>query len=338
MTDKAKSLPDNKKQPKQRKVVRTEFITLSYDSDSRDLENHRMNARELGKAIIAMHDLIEKSDKLLNPGRRKSLGVFVETPAQEGSLEVVFGIDIYNMTTQVIDVLPYIGLGYASVKSRKSVFNLGKTIFDAINDTKGETVIGIHTNDNSDVATLSVDGKEIKSDKNIAKLLANKDIRENIKTLVSSPLEGNIKPAFKILAGNSIKTPDSSEYSREILVKLEPEEIRTIQKMKINDPKERVEILETTIALLTVSFKGSKGWEMTYGNHSYPVEITDEDFIKKINENIASFKKGDLFTVTMNKTIKMLGYETKEYYTITKVKHHLAPEERRIISDNGKIN
>ncbi|ATW43330.1 hypothetical protein Q7526_00390 [Glaesserella parasuis] len=311
---------------RERKITRTEYITISYDANDPKLKEHKLSAKELGQAIIAMQELIEKSDRLLNPGRRKSVGVFVKTPAQAGSLEVVFGIDYYNMASQVIDVLPYLGIGYGTAKVTDSLFK-------AIEETQGKTVIAVHTEDNSDNITLHIDGQEITKDKNVAKLLGNKEIRENVQQLLSPVLE-KANPTFRIFEGDGEK-PEGEETRKQLTV-LNAPQIETVKKMEMDSSQEPEPPFDTTISLTTVSFKGKKGWEMNYQNKNIPVEIIDEAFIAKINEDIASFQKGDLFTVTMQKTVNQFGEQAKESYTIIKVKHHLARSERRLVSENGE--
>ncbi|RZN54011.1 hypothetical protein [Avibacterium paragallinarum] len=311
---------------RERKITRTEYITISYDADDPKLKEHKLSARELGQAIIAMQELIEKSDRLLNPGRRKSVGVFVKTPAQAGSLEVVFGIDYYNMAAQVIDVLPYLGIGYSATKIKDS-------LFEAIEETKGKTVIAVHTEDNNDTITLCIDGKNVSKDKNVAKLLGNKEIRENVQQLLSPVLE-KPNPKFRIFEGDCEKP--EREDTRKPLTELNATQIETIKEMEMTPNQEPDPPFDTTISLTTVSFKGQKGWEMYYQNKNIPVEIIDDAFIAKINEDIASFQKGDLFTVTMQKTVNQFGKQSKDSYTILKVKHHLARSERRIVSENGE--
>ncbi|QLB20032.1 hypothetical protein A6B43_00010 [Vespertiliibacter pulmonis] len=230
------------------------------------------------------------------------------------------------MASQVIDVLPYIGIGYGATKIKDSLFN-------AIEETKGKTVIAVHTKDKSDNITLRVDGQEITKDKNVAKLLGNKEIRETVQQLLSPVLE-KPNPTFRIFEGDGEK-PEGKE-TRKSLTLLKAPQIEIVRKMETSSNQEPEPPFDTTISLTTISFRGNKGWEMYYQNKYIPVEIMDEAFITKINNDIASFQKGDLFTVTIQKTVNQFGEQTKESYTILKVKHHLARSERRLVSEHGE--
>ncbi|MDD7545203.1 hypothetical protein [Actinobacillus porcinus] len=95
-------------------------------------------------------------------------------------------------------------------------------------------------------------------------------------------------------------------------------------------------ILSADLAALTqISFTGSeKGWKMSYnGKTDVAVELLDESFIKKINKNTASFRKGDLFNVTLRTTTRTTGKRETVRYSIVKVKNHMASADRKIVSD-----
>ncbi|POY82023.1 hypothetical protein BKM09_027480 [Pseudomonas amygdali pv. morsprunorum] len=63
------------------KQTQTEF-KISYDAPG-DLENHQ-NAKDLGNAIIGMHDLITKAASIVSSGASEA-ELKVLAPAQEGS-------------------------------------------------------------------------------------------------------------------------------------------------------------------------------------------------------------------------------------------------------------
>lgn len=69
-----------------------EFIfSISYDAKDNSLAEHEINAKELGEAILGMHNLIDETAKVISSD---SAGVElnVTTPAKEGSVEVVFSL------------------------------------------------------------------------------------------------------------------------------------------------------------------------------------------------------------------------------------------------------
>ena len=234
-------------------------------------------------------------------------------------------------------VLEYLGFAAGAAVTTFT----GKGVLDVIKKTKGKSILEVKTTDKSNEATLVLDGKELTVDKKVARLVTNSKLRENIQQIVSVPLEGKIEPKFKVKLFEE-PLEDNNEQLNEVVAKevrtveFEQSQVKMIENMDISlVPEIHTEEKEATIALTQISFTGSeKGWKMSYnGKTEVSVELLDENFIKKINKNTASFRKGDLFNVTLRITTRITGKRETVRYSIVKVKNHMASADRKIVSD-----
>lgn len=308
-------------------------FTISYDAKDNEYAQHRIDADQLIEIVTNMKELINRTDRTIHR-RRNTVKLYLQAPVKAGSLEVPFLLDNASYAFEILKYLGFIGGSTVA-----GVF--GKNVLDMLRKTKGRNILEVRTTSKSDEAILVLDGEEIKSDKKVAKLLSNPKIRENIQKVISAPLEGKLEPKFKIKVKNKI--PDDvicfseDTHLEEIeTVDFEQKQVKMIETMPLSPVPEVVEDkIDTTIALTQISFTGSeKGWKMSYnGKTDLSVELLDKKFIKKINKNIASFRKGDLFNVQLQVAKRTLAKRETVKYSILKVKNHMASEDRKIVSD-----
>lgn len=317
-------------QKKKNDIVR---FTVSYDAKDNEYAKHRIDADQLIEIVTNMKELINRADRTIHR-RQSTVKLYLQAPVQSGSVEVPFLLD---NASNAMAVLEYLGFAAGAAVTTFT----GKGVLDVIKKTKGKSILEVKTTDKSNEATLVLDGKELTVDKKVARLVTNSKLRENIQQIVSVPLEGKIEPKFKVKLFEE-PLEDNNEQLNEVVAKevrtveFEQSQVKMIENMDISlVPEIHTEEKEATIALTQISFTGSeKGWKMSYnGKTEVSVELLDENFIKKINKNTASFRKGDLFNVTLRITTRITGKRETVRYSIVKVKNHMASADRKIVSD-----
>ncbi|HHE9998139.1 hypothetical protein ABN48_06820 [Haemophilus influenzae] len=317
-------------QKKKNDIVR---FTVSYDAKDNEYAKHRIDADQLIEIVTNMKELINRADRTIHR-RQSTVKLYLQAPVQSGSVEVPFLLD---NASNAMAVLEYLGFAAGAAVTTFT----GKGVLDVIKKTKGKSILEVKTTDKSNEATLVLDGKELTVDKKVARLVTNSKLRENIQQIVSVPLEGKIEPKFKVKLFEE-PLEDNNEQLNEVVAKevrtveFEQSQVKMIENMDISlVPEIHTEEKEATIALTQISFTGSeKGWKMSYnGKTDVSVELLDENFIKKINKNTASFRKGDLFNVTLRITTRITGKRETVRYSIVKVKNHMASADRKIVSD-----
>ena len=308
-------------------------FTVSYDAKDNEYAKHHIDADQLIEIVTNMKELINRADRTIHR-RQSTVKLYLQAPVQSGSVEVPFLLD---NASNAMAVLEYLGFAAGVAVSTLT----GQGVLDVIKKTKGKSILEVKTTDKSNEATLVLDGKELTVDKKVARLVTNSKLRENIQQIVSVPLEGKIEPKFKVKLFEE-PLEDNNEQLNEVVAKevrtveFEQSQVKMIENMDISlVPEIHTEEKEATIALTQISFTGSeKGWKMSYnGKTDVSVELLDENFIKKINKNTASFRKGDLFNVTLRITTRITGKRETVRYSIVKVKNHMASADRKIVSD-----
>lgn len=229
------------------KQSKTETFTISYNSTDTDLQNHRLNAGDLATAIKEMNDLLTKADKALN-GRSRSFEVFVEAPAKEGSLGIQFLVEMLN-PENAMPVLAAVGV----------VGGVAKTAFDVAREMNGHTYLDIETSEDSDDATIKLDGKTITSHENVAVLMSYPEIRESIKKIVTVPLEDHEQPEFKIFKSTSNNT--ESEVETETVSFFDEKAIKAISQLNTQNKDPQIVTLKEVVTFTTINFAGKKRLE-----------------------------------------------------------------------------
>nr|WP_314575205.1 hypothetical protein [uncultured Neisseria sp.] len=283
------------------KQSETETFTISYNSANSDLQNHRLNAGDLATAIKEMNDLLVKSDKVLN-GKKRSFEVFVEAPAKEGSLGVQFLVEMLN-PENAMPVLTAVGV----------VGGLVKTTFDVAREMNGHTYLDIETCEDSDDATIKLDGKTITSPEDVAVLISYPEIRESIKKIVTVPLENHEQPEFKIFKSTSTDT-ETSEAKIET-VSFDEKAIKAISQLNTQNKDPQIVTLKAVVTFATVNFTGKKGWKIKLDGEEVPVEIKDDKFFLRIKKATLSFKDGDEYNAVLERTSRFDGKTNQERFS-----------------------
>lgn len=283
------------------KHTQTEF-TISYDATG-DLENHKINAKDLGNAIIGMHDLITKAANIVSNGSSEA-ELKVIAPAKEGSLEIVFAIVADPLTTMT--VMKSIGIGVAGAMASAATA-LG--IIDRLKDTKIDRVI---IDAKTKEATLITADGPIKTNAHVAQLVSSKEIRQALHKVVQAPLQGRDAATIAFI-------------SNETEVILAEPEIKSFTPVRSDvTEKETKETTQKVVHFTKLNFKSRRGWtiQSTDGLEA-SVTIRDDEFMAKVAANEEAFQKDKLYTVELEKTETINISGTKTKYDIVRVINEL---------------
>lgn len=277
--------------------MKTEF-KISYDATG-DLNQHQINAKDLGNAIVGMYDLITKAAEIVSNGS-SSADLKVVAPAKEGSLEVIFAIIADPLTA--LTVLKTIGIGAASAAT-----GVGTAIgiMDRIRDKKIDRVVVDHATQKAVLETK--DGK-IETDSKVALLVSNKEIRQALNKVIQAPVQG--RPDAKV----SFTVDNES-------ITLEEDRIQSFTQIRSDvTESETTRTYQKTVRFTKLSFKSKRGWyiQSTDGMEA-SVSIKDATFLQKIASNQEAFKKETLYTVEIAETTTVNVSGSKVRYAIVRV-------------------
>lgn len=278
-------------------LVQTEF-TISYDATG-DLEHHIINAKDLGNAIIGMHELITKAATIVSNGSSEA-ELKVIAPAKEGSLAIIFAMLADPLTT--ITVLKSIGIGVAAAAVSSSTA-IG--IIDRLKDRKIERVV---IDAKTQKATIETKDESIETTSHVAQLVASKDIRQALYKVVQAPLQGRGAATISFIT-------DAAE------VVLSEPEIKNFSPIRSDvKEKETKETIHKTVQFTKLNFNSRRSWTIqSKDGFEASVTIRDDAFMAKVSGNEEAFKKEKFYVVELEKTETTNVSGTKIKYDIVQV-------------------
>lgn len=278
-------------------VTTTEF-KISYDAPG-DLSSHKINAKDLGNAIIGMHDLISKAATIVSNGSSEA-DLKVIAPAKEGSLEIIYAIVADPVTT--LAVMKNIGIGVSSAIASTATA-IG--VMDRLKDTKIDRVV---INAKTKKATLFTPDGEIETTSQVAQLVSSKDVRQALHRVIQAPIQGREGAKIKLIADQGIVELDEDEIKNFVPIRTDVMEKET--KTRFNK----------TVRFTKLNFNSRRGWTIeSKDGLDVSVTIRDDDFLQKVAKSEEAFEKEKLYRVEIEKTDTLKLNATQTKYDIIRV-------------------
>lgn len=302
-----------------------EAFSISYDDKEGDLSRHVMDARTLGKAILAVCELLNSANKQI--GKGSEIEVSVTAPPKEGSLIVDFLLMASKAET--LDILKMLGFAAAGAMT-------GGGLMEVVRQMRSRKVVNVDVDESAGTAKISVQSEEsgavevVECPKAVARLATDKKVRDALHSVIQAPISGVEGGVFKIL-----KTDPSDETKSELLVEVKEEDAHQYSTVPAQNLVETESSTESvTVHFTQVNFDGSSGWRAVIGNESdkdFAVEMADEKFLRKVQGNQQAFLREDLFEVTLEEIIKTSGANRPYHKRVVKsVDRHFASKDRRL--------
>jgi|LQYC01.1.fsa_nt_gi hypothetical protein len=280
------------------------------------LESGKMDVRELAPALLAIGSLLEECNRVLNEGRT-TIAVKVKK-FEDGSFgisfEVIQGyssqlIDLFSgkQCTAALNLLQFIGFGFVGYKS----------LFYLIKKAKGRKPRQAKTLEDGNIE-LDFSGEVETVSKPVFNLYIDLKVRKEV--------ENTLKP----LTIDGIETFNVRD-DKVIIETVNKDDVKYFTTPEIED--EKIQERET-IALYSIhslSFKEDNKWRLSDGTSTFFVTIKDDEFLRKVNENLISFSKGDILELNL----KVITWETKdgmktEYEAIKILSHKSAAKQLKL--------
>lgn len=276
-------------------------FTISYDAKESSLSDHEISAKDLGEAILGMHNLIEETAKVISNGSADVM-LKVTTPVQEGSVEVVFALLADPATAlKVLSIL-----GFAA----PAVAFAGGSLVELVQQIKGKKITSVTIEGDSQTAEVQTTDGLIKADRNLAKLITNNKIRDALHKVIQAPLTGKTDAQFKVIESDnktivSIKEKEVDDFSR--LPK------GTLEQVSVSK-----EVIRGLFA--QINFESAKGWRIRkHDGTEFAVTVKDKDFLERVYQNQKAFQKDDNYNITLETTTTSRATRSTIERAITKV-------------------
>ncbi|HCP14810.1 MAG TPA: hypothetical protein DIT32_03405 [Peptococcaceae bacterium] len=298
------------------------FLTIAYSGPV--LDDGTMDVKDLAPALLAIGNLIDETNKVLNDNEAK-IQVKIMSDFRSGSFDVNIEI-IHNLVEQIsafigntVDIKEILGvIGLACTLSGESVLELFKRI-------KGRKIDKVRQIDKDNVEFIFVDrSNSVTTNIQVYNVYNNINIQNAVKEMVK-PLGKEGVSGFKTYSGHNDCTQKGMEITKEELEYYNaPSYVENIDAEPINEF-----VYTGAFKIITAAFEEGLKWRLSNGQDRITATLKDEEFIKKLSSGEINFAKDDILVVEiLTKTWQEKDGSLKTENEIVKVKEHRRRSEQ----------
>ncbi|MDD5437682.1 MAG: hypothetical protein PHC70_00870 [Patescibacteria group bacterium] len=287
---------------------------ISYDGPA--LADHEMNVKDFAPALLALGELLEEANGILN-GKDVKLAVNIRA-TEQGSIEALltavqsvsstvgqmtslFSGDQVSAVVNAKELLEIIGIGIGMGGSG-GVIGILKWL-------KGRQVKNVVELED-DKFKLELEGGEVRlvSKKEI-RLFTWLNIRKNIEAIIHVPLQKTGIEKVSLISDSGMQSVEKSETDYFIAPIVERE--------KMGDS-----IMKINLQIVNISFQEGGKWRFSDGNSMFFADITDKGFMEKIQKNEEVFARDDILFVDLKIKQYLENGLIKTEHEIVKILEH----------------
>ncbi|WP_313105303.1 hypothetical protein [Pseudescherichia vulneris] len=292
---------------------------IVYDGPA--LDTHEMDVRDLAPALLSLSDALEEAGKTIY-GKEKRISVKVNASFKAGSFGVdliaqstsissqIIGIFSGNNASAACNIISLVGFGYLATKqSYKGLIQLIKWL--------GPKKIKRIEPTFDSCSTIFIDDESEIFDNQVIDLYKNKKIRRALENVITKPLERDGIDSFAVTIDDGHNFVEVTKNEAKFF--------------KVDSTEETIiseSITERALHPLDISFREGHKWNFSDGASPFQAEVSDEKFLKAIDEQSVAFAKGDLLLVDLKITQYLADKGIKTSYEIVNVKKIINPQRQ----------
>lgn len=304
-------------------------FNLVYDGPA--LQEHRMDVRALAPALLAMGELVERANEMLN-GDQAKVVVDVHASFRQGS----FGIELDLAQSLWQKVLDFAGnhdvVTIESLLSLLGIATIAKNgtvgVVQLIKWLRGRGIRRIEPIDGGKVRFI-VDDDSIVIEERVYKLLQDFKIRKALEGVIQEPLQRE--------GIESVSTVDKK--AKQVMLHIERADARYFRAPDAQDEELSNEEYTATLQVLTLAFQDGNKWRFTEGGgNTFYANILDDEFLVRIRSN-EQFARDDIIRATVRRTQRLTKDGLKADYEIVRVLEHRSATPKvqlKMDFDSGK--
>lgn len=283
------------------------LIRIAYDGTA---VKGQMDVQELAPALMAIGELLQQSNRVLNSDRTK-VDVHVKSDFKTGSFEIILEITqsfadqikfLLNNETSftALQIVEFIGLSAATSGS----------LIGLIKWLKGRKINKITIENGNCKVETTEDYDVIVVSEDIINLYRDTGVRKSLKNTLK-PLQQEGIDSFIVKEDGKAITEIKKNEGVYFEVPDLPDE-------KIIDTMSRV-----ACKIIGVFFEEGLKWRLYDGENKINALIKDEDFLRALDKGAVAFTKGDILEIEL-RTIQWKTKDglKKEHEVIKVLKHH----------------
>lgn len=291
----------------------TASFTIYFDGPA--LKAGEMNVRELAPALLALGDMFDRSNQIINRGHATVTVNVKRFPS--GS----FGVELSVAQTiieQVKTLFSDVSLtDAANLAQILGFLGIGKGLFWLIKRAKGRRPRRAVRLEDGRIR-LEFEGFYEEVEEPVVDLFKDMGVRTAIAEALK-PLEREGIDVFKVRYDN--KTTET----------ITREEAVYFVAPDIEDEKLQEDVTTRVLAIISLSFKDDRKWRFYDGDSEFWATISDVKFLQMVDQNAAVFCKGDRLKVR----IKTIQWDTpkglrKEYDIVEIIEHNSAARQLKL--------
>ena len=302
-------------------MANTAHFQIAYDGPA--LDTHEMDVNDLAPALLAISDLLEEANQIINDGKAK-IDVRVKGSFKSGSFGVDLSVfqssfDILNMfndthLTGALNIATAIGLTGTSATCLLKVLKW----------LKGRPIEKVVKKGNGDRVEIFTQRESLEISLDVLKLLMNFNIRRSIEKVVLPLKKEGIDRFYAKDKHKKVLEIDQSEI-RYFDAPIPTEEVL-----------EDIEFV-TNVQLVNVAFQETNKWRFSDGTTSFFATVTDNGFIHRVQNDTETFAKNDILRVKLRK----IQYESPtgirtEYFVQDVLEHRRPGMQLKLPMENPK--
>lgn len=288
----------------------TDSANFQVTYSGQALNNHEMDVRELAPALVAIADLLEEANLIVNGGGSKII-VNVHGSFKSGSFGIDFTV-IQNIVQNVMNVFNSDGITAATnLLSLLGLKDFGTGLIHFIQKLKNKKIEKVETLDNKRVRITIESSETIEVEGSVLDLYKNQRIRDSLEKVITQPLSKTGIDEFR--SGVSGSTD-------QVIVKKEDKDLFELP--IIEDEILGENITEAYLQIISLSFKEDYKWKFSRGDAAFFAIIEDKNFLASVTKNEIHFSIDDILKVKLLAKDSLTSSGIRTEYRITEVIEH----------------
>lgn len=289
-----------------------EFFHIIYDGPA--LQNNEMDVRDLAPALIALSDLFDEANNILNHGR-----VEVSTQVKASFKTGCFGIEI-----GVVQGIPEaikslfqseytIGAATLVTLAGFTAKDVGRGLLGFIKWIRGRKIDDVVLLDENKVKVV-IDDDQYETERKIIDLYRNERIRKALEAAIHKPLQQEGIDSF----GCAKEMPEEGDA----FFSITKEDSDFFVADCIEDEELEEHEYTAHIHALNIAFQDDNKWKFSDGSNKFFAEVKDLGFVERVQNNEIAFRKDDILKARILMRQKLTSTGLKPEYQVLEVLEH----------------